>query len=65
MATPTQEFKFVTVNGKRLETLLYSPARANATIVMLHEGLGSIAMRSGVFALRPWKIGAPRGETLR
>ena len=44
MAAPNQEFKFVTVNGKRLETLLYSPARANAMIVMLHEGLGSIAM---------------------
>jgi pimeloyl-ACP methyl ester carboxylesterase len=44
LAAPTQEFKFVSVNGKRLETLLYSPARANATIVMLHEGLGSIAM---------------------
>ena len=38
------EFKYVTVNGKRLETLRYSPARANGTIVMLHEGLGSIAM---------------------
>src|SRR5258708_1485739 len=38
------EFKYVTVSGKRLETLRYSPARANATIVMLHEGLGSIAM---------------------
>src|SRR5258708_22211981 len=35
---------FRSVNGKRLETLRYSPARANATIVMLHEGLGSIAM---------------------
>jgi pimeloyl-ACP methyl ester carboxylesterase len=32
------------VNGKRLETLLYPPSGATATIVMLHEGLGSIAM---------------------
>ena len=44
MAAPTQESKFVSVNGKRLETLLYSPAHADGTIVMLHEGLGSIAM---------------------
>jgi pimeloyl-ACP methyl ester carboxylesterase len=35
---------FLTVNGKRLETLLYPAARSSATIVMLHEGLGSIAM---------------------
>src|ERR1700730_1721613 len=39
-----QKFKFLTVNGKRLETVLYPPAGANATIVMLHEGLGSVAM---------------------
>jgi pimeloyl-ACP methyl ester carboxylesterase len=39
-----QEFKFLTVNGKLLETVLYPPAGANATIVMLHEGLGSVAM---------------------
>ena len=32
------------MNGKRLETLLYSCADMKATIVMLHEGLGSIAM---------------------
>ena len=44
MAAPPQEFKFLTVNGKRLETVLYPPAGANATIVMLHEGLGSVAM---------------------
>ena len=44
MAVKPHEFKYVTVNGKRLETLRYSPVRANATIVMLHEGLGSIAM---------------------
>jgi pimeloyl-ACP methyl ester carboxylesterase len=44
LAAPNQEFKFVTVNGKRLETLLYSPVHADTTIVILHEGLGSIAM---------------------
>jgi pimeloyl-ACP methyl ester carboxylesterase len=40
------EFKFLTIDGKRLETLRYPPAGpgADATIVMLHEGLGSIAM---------------------
>src|SRR5258708_16780837 len=40
------EFKFLAIDGKRLETLRYAPARtgAGATIVMLHEGLGSIAM---------------------
>jgi pimeloyl-ACP methyl ester carboxylesterase len=32
------------VNGKRLEALLYQPVGANTTVVMLHEGLGSIAM---------------------
>jgi pimeloyl-ACP methyl ester carboxylesterase len=32
------------VNGKRLETLRYRPAGAKTTVVMLHEGLGSIAM---------------------
>ena len=44
MAAAPQRFKFPTVNGKRLETLLYPPAGANTTIVMLHEGLGSVAM---------------------
>ena len=40
------EFKFLTIDGRRLETLRYAPARSEtvATIVMLHEGLGSIAM---------------------
>jgi pimeloyl-ACP methyl ester carboxylesterase len=32
------------VNGKRLETVLYPAVRSSATMVMLHEGLGSIAM---------------------
>jgi pimeloyl-ACP methyl ester carboxylesterase len=36
--------KYLNVGGKRLETLLYSPTGENATVVMLHEGLGSIAM---------------------
>jgi pimeloyl-ACP methyl ester carboxylesterase len=40
------EFNFLTIDGKRLETARYPPARigADATIVMLREGLGSIAM---------------------
>jgi pimeloyl-ACP methyl ester carboxylesterase len=40
------EFKFLTIDGKRLETVRYPPARTgtDATIVMLHEGLGSVAM---------------------
>src|SRR5712692_6587909 len=42
--TATPEFKFLTINGKRLETLRYPPAGTDPTIVMLHEGLGSIAM---------------------
>jgi len=40
----TPEFRYLTVNGKRLETLRYALAGADSTIVMLHEGLGSIAM---------------------
>jgi pimeloyl-ACP methyl ester carboxylesterase len=40
-----QQFQFPTVNGKRLEAQLYSPAAGtNTTIVMLHEGLGSVAL---------------------
>jgi pimeloyl-ACP methyl ester carboxylesterase len=42
-ATP-QRCNLPTVNGKRLETQLFQPAGASATVVMLHEGLGSIAM---------------------
>lgn len=35
----------VTVNGRRLETLTFAPRTADRpTIVMLHEGLGSVAM---------------------
>jgi pimeloyl-ACP methyl ester carboxylesterase len=36
--------KSATVDGKRLETLLYPAAGSKPTIVMLHEGLGSVAM---------------------
>jgi pimeloyl-ACP methyl ester carboxylesterase len=35
---------FVIVDGKRLETLRYSPSGKKATIVMLHEGLGSVSL---------------------
>ena len=44
MAVIPRRFNFPTVNGKRLETQLFQPAGANTTVVMLHEGLGSIAM---------------------
>jgi pimeloyl-ACP methyl ester carboxylesterase len=44
LAAPLPELQFLTVNGKRLETLLYPPSGSDATIVMLHEGLGSVAM---------------------
>ena len=44
MAAAPQRFKFPTVDGKRLETLLYPHADASSAIVMLHEGLGSVAM---------------------
>src|ERR1700730_4955978 len=44
LAAPPQECKFLAVNGKRLEMLLYPPAGKDATIVMLHEGLGSVTM---------------------
>jgi len=44
LAVIPRRFNFPTVNGKRLETLLHEPVGANATVVMLHEGLGSIAM---------------------
>jgi len=41
----TEERNEVTVHGKRLETLLIDPAGPQReTIVLLHEGLGSIAM---------------------
>jgi len=39
-----RDYRGVVVDGKRLETLLLSPAPKAPTIVMLHEGLGSMAM---------------------
>ena len=39
-----RSYREVFVDGKRLETLLRSPAANAPVIVMLHEGLGSIAM---------------------
>src|ERR1700757_4779493 len=44
LAPAPHKFKFLTLSGKRLETVLYQPATTNAAIVMLHEGLGSVAM---------------------
>ncbi len=45
VAALRQQFGEVTVDGKRLETLWIDPPGASAeTIVMLHEGLGSIAL---------------------
>ena len=39
-----QNYREVLAGGKRLETQLFSPAANAPVIVMLHEGLGSIAM---------------------
>jgi pimeloyl-ACP methyl ester carboxylesterase len=44
LANRLQNYREVFVDGKRLETLLLSPAVDTPTIVMMHEGLGSIAM---------------------
>ena len=44
MADLPRNYREVFVGGKRIETLLLSPAANAPTIVMLHEGLGSIAM---------------------
>ena len=44
MTTLLREARNVVIDGKRLETLQYSPPNHSATIVMLHEGLGSVAM---------------------
>ena len=44
MAATPKRCSFPTVNGKRLEVLLCEPVGANTTVVMLHEGLGSVAM---------------------
>jgi pimeloyl-ACP methyl ester carboxylesterase len=41
---PTPQRAWVVAGGKRLETLWFAPETANApTLVLLHEGLGSIA----------------------
>jgi pimeloyl-ACP methyl ester carboxylesterase len=42
-----QNYRKVVVNGKSIETLLLSPSANAPTIVVLHEGLGSIAMWKG------------------
>lgn len=39
-----RNYREVIVDGKRLETLVISSAGNSSTIVMLHEGLGSISM---------------------
>ena len=44
MPNPPQTCREVLIDGKRLETLLLSPTAHAPTIVMLHEGLGSLAM---------------------
>jgi pimeloyl-ACP methyl ester carboxylesterase len=44
LSNRSQNYRQILVDGKRLETLLLSPAANSSTIVMLHEGLGSIAM---------------------
>jgi pimeloyl-ACP methyl ester carboxylesterase len=41
---PRAHRDYVTVDGKRLETVRYPPSGKKPTIVMLHEGLGSISM---------------------
>ena len=70
MALPA-EAKDVVIDGKRLETLRYPPTSEQTTIVLLHEGLGSVALwrnfpgtgcgsdrlwSFSVFALRAWQI---------
>lgn len=44
MTDLVQNYRDALVDGKRLETLLLSSASNTPVIVMLHEGLGSIAM---------------------
>ena len=44
MPEPRAHRDFATVDGKRLETLRYPPSGRETTIVMLHEGLGSVSM---------------------
>ena len=44
MPKPRANKNYVTVDGRRLETLRYPPSGKETTIVMLHEGLGSVSM---------------------
>lgn len=44
MPAALKQFRDVTIEARRLETLFYPPAQSQSTIVMLHEGLGSLAM---------------------
>lgn len=44
MAATPQRCNFPIVDGKRLETHAHLPPGAKTTIVMLHEGLGSVAL---------------------
>jgi pimeloyl-ACP methyl ester carboxylesterase len=44
LSNRSQNYREILVDGRRIETLLLSPAVDAPTIVMLHEGLGSIAM---------------------
>ena len=44
LANLAGERRDVVIDGKRLETLCYPSRKQKPTIVMLHEGLGSIAM---------------------
>jgi pimeloyl-ACP methyl ester carboxylesterase len=44
---PRARRDFVTVDGKRLETLVYAPTGNKPIVVMLHEGLGSVSMWKG------------------
>jgi pimeloyl-ACP methyl ester carboxylesterase len=41
---PRAHREFIAVDGKRLETLRYPPSVNESTIVMLHEGLGSVSL---------------------
>jgi pimeloyl-ACP methyl ester carboxylesterase len=44
LADRRQNYRVVTVDGKRLETVFFPAAPDAPVIVMLHEGLGSVAM---------------------
>ena len=75
------ETGFAEIGGHRLETAWIAPANPDRpTIVMLHEGLGSIGLwkdfpqrlarrhrrrHADLFALRPWRLDPARGATGR